>query len=162
MPGLLHLKLFSLAGTILGAIAVMIWRVREARSPVSARRIVIPPLGMASGCAMFLVPVFRIPLGWAAGAFAAGALVLAEPLIRTSGLVRDGNRVMMRRSRAFVAMLIALAGIRLAARGYLDTVISVPQTASLFFLLAFGMIVRWRVWMLLEYRALTADRAGTR
>jgi membrane protein CcdC involved in cytochrome C biogenesis len=33
---------------------------------------------------------------------------------------------------------------------------TIQQTAGLFFVLAFGMIVRWRVKMLLQYRALTA------
>ncbi len=32
---------------------------------------------------------------------------------------------------------------------------TLEQTGGLFFILAFGMIVRWRVQMLLEYRALT-------
>jgi membrane protein CcdC involved in cytochrome C biogenesis len=36
---------------------------------------------------------------------------------------------------------------------------SVDQTAGLFFVLAFGMIVRWRMSMLMEFRALTACTA---
>ncbi len=63
---------------------------------------------------------------------------------------------MMQRSNAFFAVILALAAIRLLARGYLDTVLSAQQTAALFYLLAFGMIVRWRTQMLLEYRRLTA------
>ena len=35
-----------------------------------------------------------------------------------------------------------------------DTVLTVQQTAALFFVLAFGMILRWRTHMFLEYRAL--------
>ena len=31
------------------------------------------------------------------------------------------------------------------------------ETASVFFLLAFGMIVRWRVWMYRRYRAITRN-----
>jgi membrane protein CcdC involved in cytochrome C biogenesis len=61
---------------------------------------------------------------------------------------------MMQRSNAFFGVLILLAIIRVAARGYLDNVLTVQQTAGLFFLLAFGMIVRWRSQMYLEYRAL--------
>ena len=134
----------------------MAWRVRETRTPVSTRKIVIPPLGMATGFAMFFVPMFRVPWSWALVAFAAGALVLAYPLLRTSRLVRDGEVVMLQRSNAFMAVIIALAAIRIAARGYLDTILSVQQTAGLFFILAFGMILRWRTQMLLDYRALRA------
>jgi membrane protein CcdC involved in cytochrome C biogenesis len=45
--------------------------------------------------------------------------------------------------------------VRLLARGYFDTLLSVPQTGALFYLLAFGMISHWRTWMFLEYRELT-------
>jgi membrane protein CcdC involved in cytochrome C biogenesis len=142
--------------SILGAIAVLIWRVREARSAISLRKIVIPPLGMATGLCMFLVPAFRVPWTWAAIAFLTGAVALAYPLLLTSRLIRQGDVVMMQRSNAFFSVIIALAAIRLLARGYLDTVLSIQQTGALFYLLAFGMIVRWRTQMLLEYRKLTA------
>ena len=69
---------------------------------------------------------------------------------------------MLQRSNAFLAVLLVLAAVRIAARGYLDTVLTVQQTASLFFMLAFGMILRWRVQMLLEYRALTAPAPNSR
>jgi len=39
-----------------------------------------------------------------------------------------------------------------------SAIISVQQTAGLFFVLAFGMIVRWRTALLLEYRALGRGR----
>lgn len=150
------LNVMSLVSSIVGAVAVMIWRVREARTAVSARKIIIPPLGMATGFCMFFAPPFRVPLTWALGAFLLGAVVLAWPLLRTSRLVREGDTVMAQRSHAFFAVVILLAGIRVAARGYLDTVLSVEQTAGLFFILAFGMILRWRAQMFFQYRALVA------
>jgi membrane protein CcdC involved in cytochrome C biogenesis len=149
----------SIVSSIAGAIAVMFWRVRETRTAVSAKKIVIPPAGMATGFSMFAVPAFRVPWLWAGAAFLCGALLLAYPLLRTSRLVREGDRVMMQRSYAFFGVLILLAVLRLAARGYLDTVLSIPQTASLFFVLAFGIIVRWRARMYLEYRALIGNPA---
>jgi membrane protein CcdC involved in cytochrome C biogenesis len=144
----------SLVASIVGAIVVLVWRVRESRTAVSARKIIFPPVAMATGFGMFFVPTFRVPWTWAGAAFLAGALGLAYPLLRTSRLVRDGDAVMMQRSNAFFAVIILLAGIRLAARGYLDAVLSVQQTAGLFFILAFGMILRWRTQMFLQYRAL--------
>src|SRR5579884_2605951 len=127
-----HLNVLSLVTSIVGAIVVMAWRVQETRSPVSLKKIVIPPLGMATGFGMFLVPMFRVPLVWAAVAFLLGAVLLAYPLLRTSRLTRDGGAVMMQRSKAFLAVIIVLAGIRIAARGYFDSVMSVQQTAALF------------------------------
>jgi membrane protein CcdC involved in cytochrome C biogenesis len=148
------LNVMSFISSVAGAIAVMIWRVRESRTPVSVKKIIIPPLGMATGFGMFFVPAFRVPWTWAGIAFLGGALGLAYPLLRTSRLIREGETVMAQRSNAFFAVIILLAGIRIAARSYLDTVLSVPQTAALFFILAFGMILRWRTQMLFQYRAL--------
>lgn len=105
---------------------------------------------------MFLVPDFRIPWSWAIGAFLIGAVALAYPLLRTSKLVRQGDVIMMQRSKAFFTVILFLAAIRLLARGYFDAFLTVKQTGALFFVLAFGMILRWRVNMLLEYREFTS------
>lgn len=148
------LKLLSLIASVGGALVVLAWRVQETRTPVSAKKIVIPPLGMATGFCMFIAPAFRVPWTWALAAFALGALVLAYPLIRTSKLVREGDTVTMQRSNIFFAVILVLAGIRIGARAYLDTILSVPQTAGLFFILAFGMILRWRAQMYVAYQAL--------
>jgi membrane protein CcdC involved in cytochrome C biogenesis len=110
---------------------------------------------MSTGFCMFVVPAFRIPWTWAAAAFLVGALALAYPLLATTRLVRDGDTVMMRRSAAFFSVIIALAAIRLLARGYLDALITAKQTGALMFVLAFGMIVRWRTRMFFEYKKLT-------
>jgi membrane protein CcdC involved in cytochrome C biogenesis len=141
--------------SLLGLLAVLVWRVREARGAVSVKKIVIPPLGMATGFCMFIVPAFRVPWSWAAIALLIGAVALAYPLLLTSRLVRQGDVIMMQRSNAFFAVILVLAAIRLMARGYLDRVLTIEQTGALFYLLAFGMIVRWRTRMLLEYRKLT-------
>jgi membrane protein CcdC involved in cytochrome C biogenesis len=146
----------AITGSLLGLLAVLAWRIREARGAVSIRKIVIPPLGMATGFCMFIVPAFRVPLAWAGIALLTGAVALAYPLLLTSRLVRQGDVVMMQRSNAFFTVILGLAAIRLLARGYLDTVLSAQQTGALFYLLAFGMIVRWRTRMYLEYRKLTA------
>jgi membrane protein CcdC involved in cytochrome C biogenesis len=146
----------SAAVGILGFFAVLAWRVREGRSAVTMRKIVIPPMGMATGFCMFFAPGFRVPLLWAAIAFLLGALLLAWPLVRTSRLAYVGDQVMMHRSASFFIVMIVLAIVRIAAHSYLDTVMSIQQTAGLFFILAFGMILRWRASMLLEYRRLTS------
>ena len=150
----------AIIGSLVGLVAVIIWRVRETRSPVSMKKIVIPPLGMATGFSMFIVPGFRIPWAWAGTAFLIGAIGLAYPLLLTTRLVRQGDVVTMQRSTAFFSVIVMLAAIRLLARGYLDTVLSMQQTGALFFVLAFGMILRWRTRMLLEYRKLTRAAAA--
>ena len=145
--------------TLAGAAAMLAWRVREARTPVTTRRIVAPPLGMSTGFLMFLAPAARVPWSWASAAFALGALVFSIPLTRTSRLVRSGDVVWMQRSRAFLWILLGLVAVRTALRAYVEQVVSPLQTGALFFVLAFGMIARWRIGMLLEYRRLRAEPA---
>jgi membrane protein CcdC involved in cytochrome C biogenesis len=145
----------SLIAAVLGTVAILIWRVRESRRAVSTKSILIPPLGMATGFSMFFAPQFRIPVTWALGAFAAGAVLLAYPLLRTTRLTREGGTIMMQRHNAFLPVLFGLAALRLGLRSYAEAIISVPQTGALFFVLAFGMIARWRTWMFFEYRRLT-------
>lgn len=140
-----------------GLIAVTLWRLREARTAVSLKKIAIPPLGMATGFSMFIVPGFRIPWVWAGLAFAIGAALLAWPLLMTTRLERRGDAIMMKRSSAFLVVIVALAVVRFAARGYFDTILTTEQTAGIFFILAFGMIVVWRLKLLADFRRLTAD-----
>jgi membrane protein CcdC involved in cytochrome C biogenesis len=147
----------SILASAAGLIAVTMWRLREARTAVSLKKIVIPPLGMATGFSMFFVPAFRVPLAWAGLAFAIGASALALPLLLTTRLERRGDTVMMKRSSAFLAVILILAAVRFFARGYFDTILTAEQTAGIFFILAFGMIICWRLKMLRDFRRLTSD-----
>ena len=148
----------SMALALLSAAAILVWRVHESRRPVTVRRLVIPPLGMSTGFSMFAVHAFRIPWMWGVASFALGAAVFAQPIIATSRLTREGDVIMMRRSPWFVAIILVLAALRLALRDYVGTLISPQQTAGIFFVLAFGMIVRWRSSLFLQYRLLTSGQ----
>ncbi len=140
--------------TVFGLIGVLLWRVREGRTPVTLRKILIPPLGMASGFCMFFAPQFRVPILWAMAAFTIGALLFAYPLLLTSRLEREGDAIMMKRSRAFFLVILLLAALRYFARRYFDHVLTIEQTGGLFFILAFGMVLRWRLTMMAQYRRL--------
>jgi membrane protein CcdC involved in cytochrome C biogenesis len=52
-----------------------------------------------------------------------------------------------------------LALVRWAARGYFDRFLSLEQTGAIFYLLAFGMILRWRLKLLTAWRKLTSSSA---
>jgi membrane protein CcdC involved in cytochrome C biogenesis len=146
-------------GSIVGLLVILVWRVREGRTAVTAKKLLMPPLGMATGFSMFFVPAFRVPMEWGIGAFLVGAIILAWPLLATSSLRREGDLIMMKRSGAFFAVVIVLFAIRYLARGYFDSILTLEQTGALFFVLAFGMIFRWRASLFLAYRRLTAEPA---
>lgn len=147
----------SVFATLAGMAAVIAWRMKEGRTAVTIRKILIPPLGMATGFTMFLLPAFRIPFAWALCAFLIGAAGLAYPLLFHSRLVRDGDTIMMHRSKSFFLVVVVLAVIRVLARSYLDTILNINQTAAVFFILAFGMILHWRVRLFIQYRQLTCE-----
>ncbi len=153
-------RLVPALAPVVGGAAVLVWRFQETRKPVTTRKIVIPPLGMSTGFGMFFVPEMRVPWTWGVGAFLLGALVLAVPLARSSALERDGDVVMMRRSNGFILILLGLLAIRLLAHNWVGQYLSVRQTAAIFYLLAFGMILRWRAQMLVRYQKLREDIAG--
>lgn len=142
-------------GPLFGGVAILFWRVRETRRPLLIKTIIIPPLAMSTGFFMFLSPHMRVPWVWAIVSFLFGALVLSYPIIRTSRLhLRDGV-VYLQRSRWFLAILLILLAIRLLLHDYIGHHISPLQTAAVFYLMAFGMIVRWRAGMYREYQRIT-------
>jgi membrane protein CcdC involved in cytochrome C biogenesis len=144
----------AIVATLIGGAAVLAWRIRETQRPVTAKKILLPPVGMTTGFSMFLAPEMRVPFSWGLAAFLAGVLFLSYPLVLTSKLTRSGDAVLLKRSRAFLVILLALLAVRLAARNWVERYIDTVQTGSLFFLLAYGMLLPWRIAMYLRYRSL--------
>jgi len=54
--------------------------------------------------------------------------VLGYPLTRTSRLHREGNAILLRRSKAFLWILIGLIAVRLLARNYVEHYVGTLQT----------------------------------
>jgi membrane protein CcdC involved in cytochrome C biogenesis len=144
-------------GPIFGGVVLLAWRVRETRVPVSRKAIVIPPVAMSTGFFMFLAPMMRVPWSWAIAALVLGAFALAWPLLRSTRLEPRDGVVYMKRSRAFLGILLGLLAIRLLLHDYIGHLISPLQTAAVFYLLAFGMIVRWRWEMYRQFEALAVE-----
>jgi membrane protein CcdC involved in cytochrome C biogenesis len=154
------LRILFMVAPVVGGMAVLAWRFHETRTPVTAKRVTIPPLAMSTGFGMFISPAMRLPATWALGAFLIGAFLLSYPLARTSSLERSGDVILMRRSPGFILILLGLLAIRLGLHDYIGHVLPARQTAALFFVLAFGMILRWRVSMYLNFRKLQSQPAA--
>jgi membrane protein CcdC involved in cytochrome C biogenesis len=148
------LHMLSFIVTLAAACTVIFIRMRASRKPVSIMKIVMPPIGMSTGFLMFLYPPMRIPLSWALIAFAVGVVAFSYPLMLTTKFQIENRQIYARRSKAFVFILLALLVIRIAAHSYIEEMITIYQTGAVFFVLAFGMIVPWRIYMYLQYRKL--------
>ncbi|MBA4493109.1 cytochrome c biogenesis protein CcdC [Paenactinomyces guangxiensis] len=143
---------------LLMASLIIFFRLRATKKPTSVKKIILPPLGMSTGFLMFLYPPTHIPLSWAIIAFLAGAVFLSIPLIQTSKFQVIDNQIYLKRSRAFIVILIALLIIRLSLHTYIEQHISIFQTAGLFFILAFGMLLPWRLAMYYQYKQIEKKR----
>lgn len=141
---------------ILGGLGLLLWRVQETRMPVSIKSIVIPPLGMSTGFGMFFAPMMRVPWSWAVASLAFGLFVLSVPLLKSSRLEQRDGVIYMKRSRAFLWIIFGLFAIRILLHDYIGHLITPLQTAAVFYLMAFGMIVRWRATLYFGYRRLIA------
>ena len=148
-------------GPIFGGVALIAWRVRETRVPVTRKAIIIPPVAMSTGFGMFFAPMMRVPWTWAIVTLLLGFFVFSLPLVHSTKLEPRDGVVYMKRSRAFLWILLGLLAVRLLLHDYIGHLISPLQTAALFYLLAFGMIVRWRWSMYRQFQQLSTRTGST-
>ena len=148
----------EIAGTVVAVVMTVFWmtvRHREAQRPLSPRRILIPPLGMSTGAFMYLMPAFRPSPTQLAEAVGAG-LVGGAILVATTRLEVRDRTVFLRRSRAFLFIILGLIAIRWVARLALRRTMPFQQLSGMFFLVALTMILCWRIAMFVSYRRLTS------
>lgn len=143
----------------LAGLSLIIVRIRAGKRPTTLKKIIIPPLGMATGFIMFAVPETHIPWLWGISAFGTGLLMFAFPLIVTTQMEKVESDIFVRRSKAFIVIMVVLFLLRLMLHRVAEQYMSIPQTGALFYLLAFGMIVPWRLAMVSDYFRLTKAEA---
>ncbi len=102
---------------------------------------------------MFLYPPARVNLDEAVEALLVGAL-FSLLLIRTSSFEKRSDEIYLRRSKAFVFILVGLLLLRIVMKLILGQHISIEETSGLFFILAFGMIAPWRIAMYYKFKKL--------
>ncbi|MBA2876432.1 CcdC family protein [Thermaerobacillus caldiproteolyticus] len=135
------------------AVFILFVRLKASKRPTNARKIILPPIFMSTGALMFLDPPFRVTKGELLEAIVLGAF-FSIFLIKTSKFeIKDGH-IYLKRSKAFVWILISLLVIRLGLKSYLGRTIDYRQLSGMFYLLAFSMIVPWRVAMYISYKKL--------
>lgn len=155
-PSLLNIG--STVGAVCMALIVIFIRLKSSSRPVTLRKIWIPPIGMSTGFFMFVVPEVRFPLWWAAIAFLIGWFIFAYPLIKSTNFEQKDGHIYAKRSKSFIFILLGLLLVRTLLHELINQYISVPQSGGLFFILAFGMILHWRVYMYKQYHLMVSAR----
>ncbi|MDQ0341742.1 membrane protein CcdC involved in cytochrome C biogenesis [Lederbergia wuyishanensis] len=138
---------------VMMSIGVIFIRMKASHKPVSAKKIILPPVFMSTGALMFVSPYFRVTGMEIVEASIVGIL-FSLLLIKTSKFEVRDNAVYLKRSKAFAFILIALLIIRIVAKSILSQQIDVGQLSGMFWILAFGMIVPWRIAMFIQYKKL--------
>lgn len=145
--------------SIIMALIVITIRIRRANKPTSFKQIILPPLFMSTGFVMFLYPPVRVHHLYAVESLITG-MCLSIPLILTSKFEIRGNEIFLKRSSAFIFILLGLLVIRLVAKIYVGEFISFYETGALFYILAIGMIFPWRIAMALKFKQLHRSLSG--
>lgn len=112
---------------------------------------------------MFVVPETHIPILWAIGGFLVGWFIFSYPLIKSTKFEKRDGQVFVSSSKSFMFILLGLLTVRLLLHEFIQNYITVVQTGALFFILAFGMLLHWRLYMLRHYNeTFGAEESSTR
>ncbi|MFE0340472.1 CcdC family protein [Priestia megaterium] len=132
---------------------ILVVRMKAADKPTNAKKIILPPFFMSTGAVMFIFPMFRVTGAELLEALIAG-MIFSILLIKTSKFEIRDDHIYLKRSKAFAFIIIGLLIIRIAMKIYLSSSIDVGQLGGMFWILAFGMIVPWRIAMYTSYKKL--------
>ena len=144
------IALLSSVVAVCMAVGVMFLRFKAAKKPVTKRKLY---------CRQFyeyrrndvLLPEFRLTSLEIVEAISIG-LIFSIFLIKTTKFEIKGEHIFMKPSKAFIFILVGLLAVRVALKSYLSQSIDLAELSGMFFLLAFAMIVSWRIAM---YRSFT-------
>src|SRR5690625_3511823 len=136
----------------MGVLAIIV-RSKSAKQPVSVKKIILPPIFMSTGALMFIFEEFRVAPLQIVEALIVGML-FSIILIKTTNFEVRNKEIFIKRSKAFAFILFGLLIIRLLGKLLLSNTVDVGELGGMFWILAFGMIVPWRIAMLVKFKRL--------
>ena len=146
---------YVLIGSTIGAVGMgLFWmfvRMRAQKKPVNEKKILIPPVAMSTGALMFIFEEFRIAPLQILEAVMLG-LLFSIVLIATSKFEVRGSDIYLKRSKLFVFILFGLLGLRVILKVIFAEMLNVGELGGMFFILAWSMIIPWRLAMVMQYR----------
>lgn len=147
---LTYLVLSILIAFVMGA-GVIVIRMKAQKYPVNTKKIILPPFFMATGALMYVVPYFRLTGFEIIESVVLGG-VFSSVLIMTSHFEVKGSQIYLKKSKAFPFVLVTLLLFRTVLKVFLGNSVDPGELAGMFFLLAFSMLVPWRLAMLYRYK----------
>lgn len=138
------------------ATGAIIVRMKAAKKPATVKKIILPPLFMSTGAFMFFYEPTRPELLQVFEALSVGML-FSLLLIKTTKFEIREQEIYLKRSKAFVFILVGLLVIRIVMKLMIGGSIDVEELAGMFYLLAYGMIVPWRIAMYVAFRKLEKE-----
>lgn len=156
----MEMLLFTLASimAVFMGIGVIFVRQKASKSPLTVKKILIPPVMMSTGALMFVLPYFRLTATEIFEALVIG-LIFSVLLVITTKYEQKDDQLYVKPSKWFIGILFALLIIRTFLKSILSMSISPGEIGGMFFLLAFVMIVVWRLSMFIKFKKFKKQQA---
>jgi membrane protein CcdC involved in cytochrome C biogenesis len=148
----------SIVAVIMATIVIFI-RLKAAKKPASVKKIILPPLFMSTGSLMFLFPMFQVSPLQVLEAISVG-MIFSFFLIKTSRFEIKEDEIYLKRSKAFIFILFGLLILRIILKTVLSATIDFGELSGMFYLLALGMIIPWRIAMYYSFKKLQGELMG--
>ncbi|WP_163653477.1 CcdC family protein [Listeria sp. PSOL-1] len=148
--------LLSTAITLIFGSMIIVIRMKASKRPASVKGILIPPVMMSTGAFMFIVPYFRVTMIDIIEAVFMG-LIFSLILIWTTKFEMKDKLIFIKRTKAFPILLMLLLFIRLLLKYWISGSVELGELSGMFWIMAFAMIVPWRIAMYFQYQAATRN-----
>lgn len=135
------------------AITMLIIRSEASKRPITAKKIILPPIFMSTGSLMFIFPMFQVHLAQVIESVAVG-IICSIFLIWTTNFSIRGQDIYVKPSKTFLYIISGFLVIRIGAKLLIGQAIAFGELSGMFYLLALGMIGTWRVSMFITFKKL--------
>lgn len=149
----------SIMAVFMGIGAIVV-RQKAAKRPLTMKKILIPPVMMSTGALMYVFPYFRLTPVEIGESIIMGAVFSVILVVTTRYEEREGA-LYVRQSKLFPLILVTLLVLRIVLKSILSMSISPGEIGGMFFLLAFVMIVIWRLSMYIHLRAFNKQQISS-
>ena len=143
----------STIAAVIMALGVFAIRMKASKKPATLKKIILPPIFMSTGALMYVFEPFRLTGIEIIEAVLLG-MFFSIFLIMTSRFEIKDEQIYIKRSKAFVFVLLGLIVVRTLLKFILSSSIDIGEIGGMFFLIAFSMIVPWRLSMYFQYKKL--------